>query len=266
MKPSLRRIRLSCIISIFLCGAFSAEAQTAAGADPLEEALRWERIVYTSPEPDEVHAALQAKAACYARAGLYEEAVSTLERIRMYLLDPSRTAGVLADKARYSLAAGDAAAALGYLEESGTTDADPALYAVLLARAGRWTEAQETALRCCTSDTQRKAVGELFAGTPRTRTEGMAAFLSFFPPAGQLYLGKPGEGFLSMGLHAGAAGFTVWQLLGRHWISGFLGGGLLLSETFLERNLARNVEGVEAANAAAAERFAARLEELLATF
>ena len=56
--------------------------------DPLEEALRWERVVYSSDDPVVVQDALVSKAACLARSGSYGEALRTLDRIRMYLLSP----------------------------------------------------------------------------------------------------------------------------------------------------------------------------------
>ena len=81
----------SFIICISLFVAFSVEGQVlpdGRGADdPLVQALRWERVVYGSDDPVRTHQALEAKAGCYAEAGLFEDAVATLERIRMYLLE-----------------------------------------------------------------------------------------------------------------------------------------------------------------------------------
>ena len=66
-----------------------------------------------------------------------------------------------------------------------------------------------------------------------------------------------------MFLNAGAVGFTVMELIGHDWVTGLLGGGLLLNETFLKGNLDKNVREVDAVNKRSVEEFARSLEELL---
>ena len=200
---------MSYIICIFLCAVFSARGQEIKGYDPLERALQWEREVYGSGDPSSVHSALRSKAACYEEASCFEDALRTLDRIRLYLLSPEEQSEVLLSKARCCINTGDAGAALGYLEESGRADDYPDIYSVLLASSWRFSESREKALEFAGEDEiHREAVVNIFKKAPRPRKEGTATFLSFFPPAGQIYLGEPLRGIGSMLLNAGAAGFT----------------------------------------------------------
>lgn len=231
--------------------------------DPLEEALRWERVVYSSDDPATVQEALVSKAACLARAEAFDDALRTLDRIRMYLLSPEKASEILSLKALYAKEIGDYRAALGFLEESGLAGDQPALYSVLLAFSRRFQEAREQALRAVSSEPDKAAVESLFRKVPRIKKEGTAAALSFIPPAGQLYLGRPWEGVLSLLLNVGAAGFTVLEITGHDWVTGLLGGGLILNETFLKGNISRNIASVDEANELSVKRFAEELERII---
>ena len=244
--------------------AISVNGQTARGLDALEQALRWERVVYTGEDQGLINDALLQKAGCYAEASMPEEALRTLDRIPLYSLEGDAAEKVLLLKSGYCEETGDYGTALGYLEESGKAEDFPARYSVLLARARRYDEALAQALAYVGDDGSRsKAVNDLFKKAPGLKKESTATMLSFIPPLGQLYLGKPAEGLASMVLNAGAAGFTAWQLVGHNWITGLLGGGLLLNETYLKANMARNVSRVDEVNREAAEEFARSLENLL---
>ena len=256
MKGLRLKIRLSCIICIFLCGVFSAEAQS-----PQERALALERTVWQADGPEEACAALQAKADCYAEAGLPEEALATLERIKLYLLDEPQRREVLRSKAAYALAAGQETTALSLLEESGTAGEDPAQYAVLLASSGRYDEARKAALQCPGVDAD--AVEKLFRKTPKAKSETTAMWLSFVPGLGQCYLGKPGAGLVSLGLTTASAAFLVWQCMDGCWITGLLGGGLLLKEFYFDRGIGRTVDSVATVNRERREAFARQLQTLL---
>jgi len=254
------------IICTFLFAPFSVRGQVQDDIPPLEKALQWERVVYLSDDPSETHSALIAKAECYSLASMPGEAFRTLERIRMYLLDSGTAAKVQLLKARYSKDAGDMGAALGYLEESGGAGDYPAMYSVLLAYSWRLEESKEQALRAASSEAEREAVIRAFKKAPKLKKEGTAAVLSFIPPAGQFYLNKPWAGILSLCLNAGAAGFTVVELLGRDWVTGLLGGGLLLNETFFKGNMERNLSSVDDVNNRSINEFSQSLESLLSSF
>ncbi len=64
-------------------------------------------------------------------------------------------------------------------------------------------------------------------------------------------------------LNAGAAAFTVVEILDHSWITGILGGGILLNETFFKDNLSRNLSRVEEVNRKSVKEFANSLEALL---
>lgn len=257
------RTLLSFIICIFLCVQFSANAQDTADFHSLEEALRWERVVSSSDDPETVFRALMAKANCYADVSLYSEATRTLERVKMYLLDPDEAREVLIMKAIYAKLGGDFGAALGYLEESGDAGSYPELYSVLLAGAWRFDEALEQALNVVSSEEEAAAIRDLFRKTPRLRKENTAAAWSFVPPAGQIYLGKPAAGLLSMILNAGAAALTAYEIIQGDWVTGLLGGGLLLNETFFKGNMEKNIQSVSSVNKLSIEAFTASLDSLL---
>ena len=251
------------IICIFLFAPFSIKAQEAVRGDLLEAALQWERVVYSSDDPSQVQDALIAKAGLYAGASKFEDALRTLERIRMYLLSPGKASEVLLLKSLYSKELGDYGAALGYLEESGLEKDYPALYSILLASSRRFPEAREQALKAVSSEADQLAVEALFRKAPKLKKEGTAAALSFLPPAGQIYLGRPWDGFLSLFLNAGAVGLTAYELIGHDWVTGLLGGGLLLNETFFKGNISKNIASVEKANELSVKKFVDSLEKLV---
>ena len=89
------------------------------------------------------------KAYCYEAAACFDDALSTLERIRLYQLSGADRQAVLLAKARCCYALGDWAPALSHLEESGQASLYPAWYAVLLSYDGQYEEAEAVALRCC---------------------------------------------------------------------------------------------------------------------
>ena len=264
MKGWRLRILSFSITCIFLCGAYSADGQDRRDEGPLERALRWERVVFDADDPSSLHKALIAKAECYAEASCYEDALRTLDRIRLYLLSPEDISEVLLFKARCCKETGDAGAALGYLEESGLAGDYPSLYSVLLASSWRLSESKEWALRSVGGDPAlRDEVIKLFKKAPALKKEGTAAVLSFIPPAGQIYLKEPGRGVASMLLNAGAAAFTIVEILDHSWITGILGGGILLNETFFKDNLSRNLSRLQEVNKKSIEDFSASLEALL---
>lgn len=226
-----------------------------------ERLLALERTVWSAGSPEEAYAALQEKAACYAQAGMPEEALATLERIKLYMLDDGQRREILRCKALYAREAGQDATALSLLEESGTAWEDPAGYALLLAGSGRYDEALEAALRCPGADDA--ALRKLFSHAPKDKKGKTAMWLSFVPGLGQFYLGKPGEGLLTLALTAGSAAFLVWQCIDGCWITGLLGGGLLLKECYFDRGIVRTVESVDAVNRSRREAFAHRLQNLL---
>ncbi len=57
--------------------------------------------------------------------------------------------------------------------------------------------------------------------------------------------------------------YPAFEIIGHDWVTGLLGGGLLLNETFLKGNISKNIASVEEANELSVKRFSESLEELL---
>lgn len=168
---------------------------------------------------------------------------------------------MLCNKASYALAARQKATALSLLEESGSAWDNPAQYALLLAGAGRYDEARAAVLRCPGADAE--AIEKLFRKAPKDKKETTAMWLSLVPGLGQFYLGNPGQGLLNLGLTAASGAFLVWQCMDGCWITGLLGGGLLLKEFYFDRNIGRTVEFVDAVNRERREAFVTQLQNFL---
>lgn len=200
----MNRTLLFFITYIFLFAAYSTDAQEY---DWARKAVGLERAVFLAQDAAEANAALVAKAACYRQAGLYSDACGTLDRVKMYLLSPGQQDAVLLEKAICHCLGGEPEAALSTLEPRAARDS-------VLASA-------IIALR------------EEFDASHKLKKEGTAVALAFLPPLGQWYTSHYGAGLKSLVSNAAAAGWTVWQCLSGCWISGLLGGGIALNETFM---------------------------------
>ena len=60
-----------------------------------------------------------------------------------------------------------------------------------------------------------------------------ARWLSLIPGLGHFYAGAVGEGFFSMALNAASIAFVAIELSSGLYVGAFLGGGILLSQTYL---------------------------------
>ena len=182
-----------CLISTFLFAAFNASA--AQDVDSLLfEAAKRERIVFEAQNPIEVNDALLQKAEFYKQAGLYKEALQTLERVRVYLVPADRRADLTVQKSLLAFLAGDYDASLSYLEELGVQ-----------------TEYVE----------------------PKLKKDWIGMALTFLVPAGYIYAGAPGEGAVSTALNAASVAWIVVNLNAGLPVTALLGGALALSYTFL---------------------------------
>ena len=234
------RTLLSFITSIFLCGAFSLDAQERT--DWELKAVQYERAAWDADDPHDAALALISKAGCYKQCGRYAEAVETLGRVSMYLLSPEERTDVLYEKELCSYLAGDFPAAASYMEEAGE-DAVPRrllLDVLVLGECARWDEARSKAEALLDLmydgeelDAAQERLDALFSDVPVLKEEKQAVFRAFFPPLGHLYSGHLSEGLVSMGLNAAAAGWTLWQCICGNWITGLLGGGIALNATLM---------------------------------
>ncbi len=205
-----RRIRLSCCICIFLCAALSVSAQSRE--EWLLRAVEQERAAFRAVSAAESNAALLARARCLKQAGDYADAAATLTRLAMYALTPEELQEVLYEKELCSYLAGDFAAAASFVDEFDARfepwEAKRKLDALVLAMSGR-------------------------AGELRLKKEGTAMALAFLPPLGHWYTGHYGEGLLSMGLNALAAGIGGVNIWWHNYLTALLAGSVALDYTFM---------------------------------
>lgn len=239
----MRRTLLFCITYIFLCGALSTRAQDASGWEL--KAVELERTVFSSDDPFEANDALVEKAFCYKQCRRFSDAVTTLSRVRMYLLSPEKQSEVIYEKELCSYLAGDFDAAAAYIEEARATNAAEntaslMLDALVYGECGRWDESRAQAEKLADAlyegldlETALEQIHEFYETKPELKSEKSAFIRAFLPPLGHWYTGNYGEGLLSMALNAAAAGWCVWQCLEGCWISGLLGGGIALNYTFM---------------------------------
>ena len=189
----MRRITLLCLISTFLFAVF--EVSAAQNVDSLLfEAAKRERIVFEAQSPVEVNEALIEKAELYKQAGLYSEALKTLERVRLYLVKSDLRSEIIIQKSLCAYLDADYDASISYLEELGVQ-----------------TEYVE----------------------PKLKKDWVGMALTFLVPAGYIYAGAPGEGAVSTALNAGSVAWIVLNMGAGVPVTALLGGALALSYTFL---------------------------------
>ena len=265
----MHRTLLSFITSIFLCAAFSSEAQERT--DWELKAVQYERAAFDAADPYDAAEALVSKAECYKQCGRYADAAATLGRVGMYLLPPERRADVLYEKELCCYLAGDFEAAASYMEEAGAGDAPRRLLldALVLGECARWDESQEKAAALMdllydgeSLDIADSALEGLFACTPEMKAEKQAVFRALLPPLGHLYSGHLAEGLVSLGLNTASLGWTVWQCVSGNWITGLLGGGIALNYTLMG-GIERSAELAEQYNHDAMRGFNDALRTLL---
>ena len=231
-------------------------------------AVSYERAVWEGASLEDVNSAPRGKAECYKQLGRYSEASSTLGRVRMFALLPEERREVLYQQELCYFLGGEfaqAATCVGDLEPDSKDIL--LLHALVLAYAGKFDESEIYAARFISWDGESPRLQELldiYAGHPAPRDPATAMVLSFLPPAGHIYNGRPGEGVLSAGLNAAAFAFTIANLLSGYWVTGFVGGGIALNYTFMG-NQERNAALVEAYNKDAVLEFGDRVREFLAS-
>lgn len=265
----MHRTLLSFIISISLSAAFSAEAQERT--DWALKAVEHERAAFYAEDPREAAEALAKKAYCYRQCGRYDEAMATLERIGLYQLPSERVDDVLYEKELCSYLAGDWEGAASYMDEAGVSATPRRLLldALVLGGCARWDESLAKAVELVDlryegeeRETARQELRDLYARVPKLKKENQAILRSFLPPLGHSYTGHLPEGLIAMGFDAAAVGWIVWQCLGGNWITGILGGGVVLNAAFMG-GMERSISLVDEYNRDALAGFNAVLQDVL---
>lgn len=233
-------MRLLCTVFIFLCVAFSTNAQ---GTPEDLEALELERTIYAADTPSAHNKAVMAKAEVRKQQGLYREALRELSRVRPYALDGEELAAFYYERSLVAYLAGDFDLSLGAVDERRIYLADhpeePMLLLVEALAAGEkgdWQRSQEAANRyaASTPDPQKLTtdLAEIYKNTPRLRNPEVAYWLSFLPGLGQLYAGEPWSALVSLVANGALATFGVSEMMAGHWLSGWIVGCGGLSTTF----------------------------------
>lgn len=229
-------------------------------------AVDCERVIWEGADLGATNDALVRKAECYKQLGRYSDACATLSRVRMFALLPEERQQVLYQQELCYFLSGEFTQACSIIEElQGDRPDILLLHALSLAYAGRYDESEIYAARFISYDGPSPRVQQLldlYASHPVARNSTTAMVLSFLPPSGHIYNGRPAEGLLSAGLNAAALGFTVANLLGGYWITGIVGGGILLNYTFMGGQQ-RNAALVDMANNDSALEFGDRVKEFL---
>lgn len=180
-------------------------------------------------DPRIVNASLTARADLLKRAGDYEEALSLLSQVRMYLLSPEQRRELTLQKALCAYLSKDYDASLSYISEAGL---------------------------------------KLSPDSPKCKNEYLGVAMTFLVPAGYAYAGAPwSEAVLSTALNAGSIAWAVTQLSAGLYVAGGLGGAIALSYTFFgaQERVATLIENYNSSAIVAAKREAAymALKELL---
>ena len=257
----MRRLRLFCTISIFLCALYSGRAQ-----DWESLAVGYERIIFDGADLQATNGALLAKADCYMHLGRYADASATLDRLRLFAFTPEELTDALYRKELMYYLRGEFEQAAALVPEIDAASQEILmLHALVLAYSGRYDESEIMAARCISWDGPSPYLDELLAlyrQHPAHRDGAAALALSFLPPAGHFYNEAYGEGVVSFGLNAASLAFTVANLLGGYWVTGILGGAIALNYTFMG-NLERNQQLAEIHNNNAPILFGDRVREFL---
>ncbi len=158
------------------------------------KALDCERCIYQGLPLAEEAVVLMEKAYCYWQMQAPEMATKTLDRIALYAVNDSLRSEIFALRALY------APEALS-LDTFGENDGKAGLPAETLSIKQK---------------------------NPET-----ARWFSMIPGAGHFYVGAVGEGLFSLFLNAASISFIVFELSSGLYVGGLLGGGILLSQTYL---------------------------------
>lgn len=262
----MRKMRLFSIISIFLCVCFSADAQSDG---LLLKAALLQREAYYEEEPTSANAMLLEKARVQLDAEDPQAASSTLAHIKAWLLDEGqlRTYRLLQEEAYYG--SEDWESALSCIDSTDTDWQHLALDALVFAANRRYDDSKAYAKnyieQAFPSDRQDEAmlqIEELYRHKPRYTSQKAAVALSFLPPLGQALAGHTREGFGALITEVASAAFTVWQIIEGCYVTGIVGGGIMLEMAYMD-NFNNTLRYTEEANRRNRAEFLGKLETIL---
>lgn len=210
------------------------------------EALRLERAVYGSSTPAEYNRALLAKVEVRKQQGLWAEAVAELGRVRTFALAADQLADYYWQRALCGYLAADFEGALAAVDEARFAVTDCAaleqfylIEALAAGEVGDWVRSNGAAQKVVAQidnpaegEAVSKRLVEIYNDAPRLRSPQVAWWLSLVPGLGQMYAGELWSGLVSLAVNGGLAAFGVSEFVAGQWLSGWLVGGGLLSNTY----------------------------------
>lgn len=186
------KIKRLFLIFTFLCVHFSSSAQTVV--NPMLEASLCERDAFYAGNPVEYNEALLRKAEIQMQAGMYADALHSMERLRMYSIPAAKRKEIGFKKAYAAYLKGDYDLSFSYLQESDF---------------------------------------EVPYTEPKKKSEALAMALTFLVPAGFLYAEDPAGAVEYTALNALSVAGIIYQLSSKCYVSGLLGGAMALNLTFM---------------------------------
>lgn len=233
-----------CTIFIFLCGlATATSAQSFAVADSLfgsadyvGAAVEYERCVFKAESRTAVRRALERKAECYKRLGLYGRAAGTVERYATAYGDYLQLA--LCRYLDADFAAAAEAAERGAMLCDTLGEDLLLLHLLSLNEQALFDSARAVGARLAAQHKANTGIDitplldSIYGRAPRLKNETLGWYLSFFPGLGHAYAGEYGLGAAAFVMNAACLAFGVWQVFEGCYITAYMGGAGLLSVTY----------------------------------
>lgn len=175
--------------------------------------------------------------------GLYHEALTELSRVYTYMLSPASLLDYYTQKALVAYLAGDFSTSLGTIDEvkvSLPNQTPPTTLVLVEALAagelGDWERSQRAAMEYAATlpngEALTSSLSEIYDKAPSMRNPEVAYWLSLLPGIGQLYAGEVWSGVVSLTVNGALATFGVSEMIGGHWLSGWIVGCGGLSTTY----------------------------------
>lgn len=203
-------------------------------------ALELERQVYAAVSPADHNQAVLSKSEVRKQQGLYKEALAELSRVYTYALSESQLSEYYTQRALCGYLAEDFDSALTTIDEAAFYVPRGELLILVEALSagekGDWQrsrKATEEYLSLYPEELERAAaIEKLYRHTPSLRNPMTAYWLSLVPGVGQLYAGEVWSGLVSFAANGLLGGFAVSEMMVGQWLSGWIVGCGLLSNTY----------------------------------
>lgn len=243
-----------CMAFIFLCAPFSIDAQSVD--DYARAALAAEREAYAAQSAAEFNAALWRKLDCQKQVGQFDEALTTLSRLKLFALSDQESDRYYYERTLCAFLGGDFRSARNAADEGGAMIADSVLRCgnsmvggLAAASEGDWKEARarltawaEMSLPAAEAEAFGRELSSRIKKAPRMRNPETAYYLSLLPGAGQLYAVAPKSSAVAALTNLGLIAYIALETIGGYyWTAWFVGAGLLSNTYFVNMERAREL-------------------------